>query len=243
MLGYIPGVKALTFDVFGTVVDWRNSIAKEVSLVGKTKGIEANWEQFADDWRGGYEPAMHRVRKGELPWTPIDTLHIMILDELLDKYGLSTLSEPDKDHLNRAWHRLEPWADAVTGLENLKSHFIVAALSNGNIALLTNMAKHASLPWDCILSAELSKHYKPDPEVYETAAELLGLPTQAVMMVAAHKHDLNGAKATGMRTAYVPRPEEFGQKHVLEVASDPAYDIFAVDFLDLFRKLTHVGTS
>lgn len=233
----ISEVAVLAFDVFGTVVDWRTSIARQCFLMGKTKGIEADWEQFADDWRYGYEPAMHRVRSGELPWTTIDDLHRMILDKLLTKYGLSTLSEAEKLQLNRAWHRLEPWPDVVAGLKSLKSHYIVAALSNGNISLLANMAKHASLPWDYIFSAELSKHYKPDPEVYKTAADLLGLSTEAVMMVAAHKHDLDGAKATGMKTAYVPRSDEFGSKRLVDINPDPTYDVFAIDFLDLARKL------
>ena len=226
-------IKALTFDVFGTVVDWRNCIAREGRLLGETKGIASNWEQFADDWRGGYEPAMNRVRNGELPWASIDTLHRMILDELLDKYGLYDLTEEEKSLLNKAWHRLEPWHDVLEGLEQLRSRFMVAALSNGNIALLTNMAKHSNIPWDCILSAELSKHYKPDPEVYLTAAELLGLTPDKVMMVAAHTHDLNGAKAIGMRTAFVHRPLEFGIGQVVELPPKNQFDLSVNNFIEL----------
>ena len=141
-------------------------------------GLDVDWAEFADRWRGGYGPSMNRVRKGELPWLNIDALHRMILDELLDEFEITGLSEGEKDHLNRVWHRLMPWPDAINGLQRLRERFIVAPLSNGNIALLTNMAKHAGLPWDCILSSELAKHYKPDPEVYQTAADLLGLPTK-----------------------------------------------------------------
>ncbi|MCZ6675720.1 MAG: haloacid dehalogenase type II, partial [Candidatus Poribacteria bacterium] len=183
-------IKALTFDVFGTVVDWRSSIIREGTQFGKARGIDVDWARFADEWRVGYGPAMARVRRGELPWMSIDRLHRMILEELLDAFEITGLSEAEKDHLNRVWHRLTPWPDAISGLKRLRARFIVAPLSNGNVALLTNMAKHAGLPWDCILSSELAKHYKPDPEVYQTAADLLGLSPNQVMMVAAHPGDL-----------------------------------------------------
>ena len=152
-------------------------------------------------------------------------------------FSIGGLDEAGRDNLNRVWHRLSPWPDAVDGLLRLRQRYLVAALSNGNMALLTNMAKHAKLPWDCILSSELARRYKPDPEVYETAADLLGLDTREVMMVAAHKRDLDGAKATGMRTAYVPRADEFGPNRTVEAAPDPTYDLFAVDFLDLACKM------
>ena len=203
-------VKALTFDVFGTVVDWYSSIMADGEQFGKQHGLDVDWSEFALAWRAGYGPAMERVRRGELPWLKIDTLHRMILDELLDKFEINGLSESEKDHLNRAWHRLKPWPDAISGLQRLRKRFIVASLSNGNIALLTNMAKFSGLPWDCILSAELAKHYKPDPEVYQTAADLLDLPPNQVMMVAAHSGDLRAARAVGFKTAFVPRPLEFG---------------------------------
>ena len=169
-------------------------------------GLDVDWAEFADKWRGGYGPSMNRVRKGELPWLNIDALHRMILDELLDEVKITGLSEAEKDHLNRVWHRLIPWPDAVSGLQRLRECYIVAPLSNGNIALLTNMAKHAGLPWDCILSSELAKHYKPDPAVYQTAADLLGLPPSQVMMVAAHPGDLLASAAVGFKTGFVPRP-------------------------------------
>ena len=231
-------IRALTFDVFGTVVDWRNSIIEEGRRLGVEWGIEVDWARFADQWRRGYEPAMDQVRKGELPWTTIDRLHRMILDDLLDRHGITGLSEGQKGYLNRVWHRLSPWPDAVEGLQRVRNHFIVASLSNGNVSLLINMAKHAGLPWDCVLSAEFSKRYKPDPEVYTTAVELLGLQVDQVMMVAAHEHDLRGAQAVGMKTAYVSRPEEFGQGRAQDVSDGlPSFDLYAMDFLDLSEKL------
>jgi len=230
-------VKALTFDVFGTVVDWRSSIIGEGRELGKSKGFQVDWPRFADAWRSGYGPAMDRVRRGELPWMNIDALHRIILDRLLDEFKIQGLSEAEKDHLNRAWHRLAPWPDAVAGLTRLRRRFILATLSNGNMALLTNMARKAGLPWDCILSSELAKRYKPDKEVYLMAAGLLGLGPEQVMMVAAHKGDLRAAKAIGFKTAFVTRPLEFGPDRKPDVSPDPAFDVMAVDFLDLAAKL------
>ena len=180
---------------------------------------------------------MDRVRRGELPWANIDVLHRIILDRLLDEFEIPGLNEAEKDHLNRVWHRLMPWPDAINGLQRLRERFVVAALSNGNMALLTNMAKHAGLPWDCILSSELAKHYKPAPEVYQTAADLLGLSPNQVMMVAAHKHDLLGAQGVGFRTAFVFRPEEYGPRGHPDLEPHPSFDLRASDFNDLASKL------
>jgi 2-haloacid dehalogenase len=233
----ISTVKALTFDVFGTVVDWRGSIIRDATAFGAARGLTVDWARFADAWRGGYGPSMDRVRHGELPWTNIDTLHRMVLDELLKQFGITGLSEADKDYLNRAWHRLHAWPDAVAGLTRLRQRFIIATLSNGNVALLTNMAKYAGLPWDCILSAELAKHYKPDPQAYQSAADLLGLKPQEVMMVAAHKNDLRAAQRVGLKAAFVPRPLERGPEHTVDTTPDPAFEIHAHDFLDLATQL------
>ena len=230
-------IKALTFDVFGTVVDWRGSIIREGEAFGAAHGIDVDWEEFADKWRAGYGPSMNRVRKGELPWLNIDTLHRMILDELLDEFKIAGLSEAEKDHLNRVWHRLTPWSDAISGLQRLRERFIVAPLSNGNVALLTNMAKHAELPWDCILSSELAKHYKPDPEVYQTAADLLGLAPNQVMMIAAHPGDLLASAAVGFKTGFVPRPEEYGPHRNRNLEYDASFDVIANDFNDLASQL------
>ena len=230
-------VKALTFDVFGTVVDWRSSIIREGQLLSARKGFEIDWGEFADNWRAGYGPAMNKVRNGELPWTKIDDLHRMILDELVIEHGLVELSEGELDDFNRAWHRLSPWPDTVAGLNRLKTKYVIATLSNGNVALLTNMAKNAGLPWDAVLSAELAKHYKPDPEAYLTAADLLGLSPEQVMMVAAHPGDLRAAARTGLRTAYVVRPLEQGPGRIVSNNTTGEFDYTANDFLDLARQL------
>ena len=230
-------VKALTFDVFGTVVDWRSSIIREGQLLSARKGFEIDWGEFADNWRAGYGPAMNKVRNGELPWTKIDDLHRMILDELVIEHGLVGLSEGELDDFNRAWHRLSPWPDTVAGLNRLKTKYVIATLSNGNVALLTNMAKNAGLPWDAVLSAELAKHYKPDPEAYLTAADLLGLSPEQVMMVAAHPGDLRAAARTGLRTAYVVRPLERGPGRIVSNNTTGEFDYAANDFLDLARQL------
>jgi 2-haloacid dehalogenase len=232
-----PAVKALVFDVFGTVVDWRGSIVTEGRRLGRMHKLRVDWPAFADAWRAGYRPAMARVRSGELPWTTIDSLHRMILDGLLVQFGIADLPQDEIEHFNRAWHRLKPWRDARSGLRRLKRDRIIATLSNGNVALLTDMAKSAGLPWDCILSAELFNHYKPDPEVYQGAARLLGLANDEVMMVAAHKDDLFAAKSCGLRTAFVARPLERGRKAQVDVSPEPAFDFNASDFLDLARQL------
>jgi 2-haloacid dehalogenase len=220
----MSGPRALVFDVFGTVVDWRASVIRE--------GIEVDWATFADAWRGRYAPSMDRVRRGELPWTKLDDLHRASLEELLAEFGVHGLSEDEKDHFNRAWHRLEPWPDAVEGLTRLKSRYIIAPLSNGNVSLLTNLAKRAGLPWDLIFSAEFVRHYKPDPETYLSVPELLDLEPEQVMMVAAHPDDLRAARRCGLLTAYVPRPLEFGPGGEAE-PPDPAFDLMAADFLEL----------
>ena len=231
-------IKALTFDVFGTVVDWRSSIAREGEVFAKRHSINGiDWVKFAESWRAGYTPSMNRVRNGEIPWANIDELHKSILNKLILKYGIEGISDEDKNDFNRAWHRLSPWPDVLGGLKRLRSKFVIATLSNGNVSLLTNMAKNAGLPWDCILSAELSKHYKPDPEVYKTAVGLLGLHPYQVMMVAAHNFDLEAAKQIGMKTAYVHRPLEFGPDKDLEQISIEDFDFVAKDFENLAEIL------
>ena len=230
-------VRAMTFDVFGTVVDWRTSIAKEGEAVGRRHRIQADWSSFADDWRGGYGPAMQRVRSGELGWTKIDDLHRMILDELVPQYGLTELSDDELDELNRAWHRLMPWPDTVEGLTRLRIVDVLSSISNGNVALLVNMAKNAGLPWDAVLSAELANQYKPDREVYLKAADLLGLQPEQVMMVAAHKGDLRASAGVGFRTAYVPSPTEFAPHVERDLTPDPDFDLVATNFNDMAAQL------
>ena len=230
-------VKALVFDTFGTVVDWRTSVAQEVEQLAKKKGLKVDSAKFADAWRGGYGPSMNRVRTGELPWTKLDVLHRMILDKILVDFGIKGLSEEEIGTLNHAWHRLRPWPDSVSGLTRLKKKYIIAPLSNGNISLMTDLAKFAGLPWDCILGAELARHYKPDPEVYKSAAEFLDLKVSDIMMVAAHLGDLKAAKAVGLKTAFVPRPLELGPQGKPDLKADASVDLPATDFNDLARQL------
>ena len=233
----MANVKALTFDVFGTVVDWRGSLIAEGADFSRSRHVQVDWAKFADRWRAGYGPAMNLVRTGKLPWMKIDQLHRRILDQLLEEFHVTGLTEADKDHLNRAWHRLRPWPDAVEGLTRLKRKFIIATLSNGNVSLLANMAKHAGLPWDVILSAELAGHYKPDPEAYLTAAKLLDLTPGEVMMVAAHPDDLAAAARVGFQTAYVPRPLEHGPESKPGAALGQKFNVTAANFVELAARL------
>jgi 2-haloacid dehalogenase len=230
-------VKALGFDVFGTVVDWRGSIAEEGKVWGKAKGINIDWARFADEWRAGYVPAMAKVRSGELPWTNLDGLNRALLDDLLKKFHIEGLSEEEKDHWNKVWHRLKPWPDSIAGLTRLRRKYTIATLSNGNVALLANMAKHAGLPWDVILSAELARHYKPDREVYLTACSLLDLKPEEVMMCAAHSSDLVAARSFGLRTAFIHRPDEFGPAAKADDAKAGEFDVVSGSIVDLASKL------
>ena len=233
----LAGVKALVFDVFGTVVDWRSSVTAEVQELAKRKNLTVDGAKFADAWRAGYGPSMNRVRTGELPWTKLDALHRMTLDKILVDFGITSLSEAEKESLNRAWHRLKPWPDSVSGLTRLKKKFIIAPLSNGNIGLMTDMAKHSGLPWDVILGAELVRHYKPDREVYQSAADFLGLQPADVMMVAAHLGDLRAAKGVGLKTAFVTRPLEYGPNGKPDRSPDASIDVSAKDFNELASQI------
>ena len=217
-------VKALVFDVFGTVVDWRGSLVRELTAWGEQHGIAADWTGLVDEWRGAYAPSMNRVRRGELPWTNLDALHRASLDELAPRFGLEGLDGPARDWMVRGWHRLHPWPDSVAGLARLKRHFIISPLSNGNVALLTNMAKAAGLPWDLVLCAETFHHYKPDPETYLGAAALLGLAPHEVMMCAAHNADLAAAQALGLATAFIARPTEYGRHQSRDFGPEGAWD-------------------
>ncbi len=231
------GVKALVFDTFGTVVDWRGSIIAEGTEWGKAKGISIDWARFADRWRAGYAPAMEKVRKGEMPWTKLDALHRMILDSLLKEFEIQGLTEEEKDHWNRVWHRLKPWPDSVAGLARLKKKYTIAPLSNGNVSLLADMAKNVGLPWDLILSAELARHYKPDRESYLTAVELLSLKPEETMMTAAHRGDLQSARSFGLRTGFIHRPKEYGPARQADTAKSGDFDVVAEDMVDLAEKM------
>jgi len=223
-------VQALLFDVFGTVVDWRSSIIDELTRFGAGKGIAADWAEFSDDWRRLYQPAMEEVRSGRRAWTILDVLHRESLDTLLAKYNIAGLSEAEKDHINRVWHRLKPWPDAVDGLTRLKKRYIIGTLSNGNVGLLTRMAKNAGLPWDVVLGAETARAYKPLPQAYLASAALLNLEPGQVMLVAAHNGDLAAAAAVGLRTAFVARPTEHGPHQKVDFKADRDWDVMADSF-------------
>ena len=232
MLDSAP-IEVLAFDIFGTVVDWHGSIVGEMARLHP----QVDGDAFASAWRAGYRPAMARVMSGELGWTLIDELHRMILDGILPQFGLEHLDEPARRELNRVWHRLDPWPDAVEGLQRLKRKYILCTLSNGNIGLLTRMAKRAGLPWDCILSAEVFRAYKPDPATYLGVAKVFDLPAHQVMLVAAHHDDLEGARACGLRTAYIERPLEFGAARPKDVSPRAGNDLHAGNLVALADQL------
>ena len=222
-------MRVLAFDIFGTVVDWHGSIVRELRELDP----QIDGDAFAIAWRAGYQPAMRRVMSGELGWTLIDDLHRLILDELLVRFNLSHLTEAQRAHLNKVWHRLDAWPDSVRGLTRLKAKFTICSLSNGNIGLLTNLAKRAGLPWDCILSAEVFRAYKPDPATYLGVAKVFDVAPEQVMLVAAHHDDLAGARACGLQTAYIERPLEFGAAHPKDVSARPENDLHARDLEQL----------
>lgn len=234
----ISAVKALVFDVFGTVVDWRSSLIADFTSWGDQRGIKADWTALVDGWRAVYASSMDEVRKHpERGYVILDKLHRQSLEKLIAQLSISGLAESDLHYLTMGWHRLHPWPDSVAGLARLKKKYIIAPLSNGNVALLTNMAKFAGLPWDLIMSAELFEHYKPDPETYLGAARLLCLPPQQVMMVAAHNLDLKAAQQLGLKTAFVARPTEYGplQKHDFEANGE--WDIVAKSFGEVADRM------
>lgn len=233
-------VQALVFDVFGTVVDWRSGIAREAAAALAGLGRrDLDPHAFADAWRRQYQPSMEVVRSGARPFTRLDVLHRESLERVLVEHGIdpATLGEAALDVLNRAWHRLDPWPEAVAGLVRLKRRFVIAPLSNGNVALLLNMAKRAGLPWDAILGAEVARAYKPQPEAYLRTAELLGLEPREVCLVAAHNGDLGAARAAGLATAFVPRPAEHGPGQATDLAPEQPWDVVAGDFQHLAHRL------
>jgi len=232
-------IRACLFDVFGTVVDWRTSVSRDLAAFARQRSLPAiDWLEFAVEWRKLYQPSMEEVRAGRRAWTVLDVLHRESLVALLERHRVKGLSDADVDHMNRAWHRLDPWPDVVEGLTRLKRKRIIAPCSNGNIALMVNLAKRAGLPWDCILGAETARAYKPMPEAYLASCRQLALPPAHVMMVAAHNGDLKAAKAQGLATAFVPRPREHGPGQTTDLAADPAcVDVAAQDFIDLAARL------
>ncbi len=229
--------RAIVFDTFGTVVDWRSSLIAELTEFGRSRNISADWPRLVDAWRAAYHPSMQKVRSGELPWTTLDALHRMSLDRLIEEHGIAGLTESDRHHINLGWHRLKPWPDAVPGLTRLKARFIIGPLSNGNVALLTNMAKNAGIPWDMVFGSDLFGHYKPDPETYLGVCKLLDLEPTQVMMAAAHNGDLAKARSLGLLTAFFPRPTEYGPHQSRDFKAEHEWDIVATDIEDMARQL------
>jgi 2-haloacid dehalogenase len=235
----LASVKACVFDTFGTVVDWRSSVIAEATGWGKAKGLNINWVEFADHWRLGYRPAMDKVRKGEIPWTNLDDLNCMILEELLKQYKIEGLSEEEKANWAHVWRRLKPWPDSVEGLGRLKKKYVISPMSNGNVALMTQLAKFGGLPWDVILGSDLVKHYKPDREMYLSAPFYLDLKPEEVMMCAAHVPDLQAARSNGLRTAFVYRPNEYGggPAGVPDKAKPGDFDVVSGSIIDLAHQM------
>lgn len=231
-----PEVRALLFDVFGTVVDWRSGVAREVEALATRRGVTVDGGEFADRWRARYQPAMEEVRSGRRAFVPLDVLHRENLEGVVEDLGVTAFRAGDLDELNLAWHRLDPWPDSLEGLTRLKARFIIGTQSNGNVALMVDMAKRAGLPWDVILGAEVTGHYKPSPRSYSEACRLLGLPPEQCMLVAAHNNDLVAAReACGMRTAFIARPFEYGEEREAEPTAE--YDYAASDLVDLAAQL------
>lgn len=233
----LANLKAITFDVFGTVVDWRGSIIDEGERVWRKRGLDVDWAAFADAWRGLYQPSMKRVRSGEIEFVKLDVLHRQNLDQVLEQFGHGDFPEDERAELNRVWHRLRPWPDSVPGLTRLKSRYIVATLSNGNIALMVNMARHAGLPWDMVLGAEIARQYKPHPQAYQRSAAALDLAPQQCMLTAAHNGDLLAAGEVGFQRAFVARPTEYGDTQQSDLRAEHDFEYVASDFLDLADQL------
>lgn len=235
----LADVKACVFDVFGTVVDWRSSVIAEATHWGKVKGLDVNWVEFTDRWRLGYRPAMDKVRKGDIPWTKLDDIHRLILEDLLQRYKIEGLSEAEKVDWAHVWRRLKPWPDSVEGLTRLKKKYILSPMSNGNVALMTRLAKFAGLPWDVILGSDLVRHYKPDREMYLSAPYYLDLKPEEVMMCAAHAPDLQAARGYGLRTGFLHRPNEFGggAAGVPDKARPGDFDVVSASIIDLAQQM------
>jgi 2-haloacid dehalogenase len=233
----LHAIRALTFDVFGTVVDWRSGIARDAAAILGAAGHALDWGAFADRWRALYQPGLEQVRSGERPWARLDDLHRESLLLILDEFGIRGLSDPEIDELNRAWHRLDPWPDAVDGLSRLRARYVLATLSNGNVSLTVDMAKRAGLPWDAVLGAEVAQAYKPLPQAYLTTARLLDCRPEECLMVATHHRDLVAARDCGFRTAYVHRPREFGPRAKNDLPPEHGHDLVVADFLELAAAL------
>jgi 2-haloacid dehalogenase len=230
-------VTALLFDTWGTLVDWRSSVLDELCALGRRRKLEIDWEAFLDEWRSAYEPAKNKVNAGELPWTKMDVFYRQALVQLLAKHNITGFGEYDIEHLNCAWTRMRPWPDSVAGLTLLKRRYILSPLSNASFAWLIAIARFAGLPFDCIISSENARWYKPRPEVYLTAVDLLGGKPEQVILVAAHNYDLRAARSLGLRTGFIPRPTEFGSCQSKDFKAEENWDVIAEDMIDLASKM------
>ncbi len=230
-------VTALIFDTWGTLVDWRSSVLDELVALGRRKDLTIDWEVFLNEWRNAYEPAKQRVNRGELQWATMDVFYRKALVQLLAKHNITGLGEDDIEYLNQAWTRTRPWPDSVAGLTLLKRRYILSPLSNASFAWLIEIARFAGLPFDCIISAENARCYKPRPEVYLAAVNLLGRKPEQVMLVAAHNDDLRAARSLGLRTGFVPRPTEFGSLQSKDLQAEENWDVIAEDMIDFARKM------
>jgi len=230
-------VKALVFDTWGTVVDWRSSVLDELRELKKSKNAAFEPEEFLREWNAAYNPGKEKVNSGEWPWTQVSTMYWRALNDLLAKYGLSGMTPDEVDRLNRAWTRTRPWPDSQSGLSRLKQKYVLSTLSNGDFAWLVDIAKFGGLPFDCIITAENARRYKPDPSVYLTAIELLGRAPHEVMMVAAHNYDLRAARKLGLRTAFIPRPLEYGPQQTSDLVAENDWDVIAHDMGDLAAQM------
>jgi len=229
-------LRGILFDTFGTLVDWRGSLVEMLGAWGAERGVSADWAKLADTWRGEYAPSMDRVRKGELPWTPLDALQRESLARLAPQFGLQ-LDDEALDRLTLFWHRLRPWPDSAHGLERLRHRFLLAPLSNGNVSLLADLARYAGLPFDAVFGADVFEHYKPDPETYLGACRLFSAPPERVMMCAAHNKDLAAARRLGLRTAFIVRPAEHGSGQTSDLTPAEDWDVVASSVEELADRL------
>ncbi|HEY2917410.1 MAG TPA: haloacid dehalogenase type II [Candidatus Binatia bacterium] len=231
----VADIQALVFDTYGTVVDWRAGVLEALFALGRSRGLTVDWDAFLSDWKT--RPIMDRVNRGELPWMKMESIHRQALAEPLARYGISQLTDSEIDNIVQARWRLKPWPDAVPGLTRLKQRYVISPLSNASFIGMVKLAKFAGLPWDCVITAENARCYKPHPEAYRTAVSLLGLRPAQVMMVAAHNYDLRAAQAEGLRTAFVPRLTEYGPAQTTDLTPDGDWDVIAKNFLDLATLL------
>jgi 2-haloacid dehalogenase len=232
----MEGVKALFFDVFGTLVDWRTSVAREARTILEPLGYQLDWIAFADAWRGQYQPGMEEVRSGRIPFSKLDVIHRRMLERIRPRFGLEQVEEPVLRELNLAWHRLDAWPDVPAALNRLRSRFLLAPCSNGNISLMADLARRNDLRWDAILGSEVARDYKPKPGVYLAAVDAFSLEPGQCMMVAAHSNDLKAAAAVGLRTGHVAQVNEFGPD-TGEAGPTVPVDVSARSFTEFADKM------